>query len=323
MHTFEVEALDVLDKSEFVRLQLAKYNKRLDETPFNNQIKLLTTKRDANSPLYLAWACDELRQFSQFDTLNQKIKELPIKINQLVDYILKRLETTFGVTFTNAAFMFICCARDGLREQELKQLMELYVTIGKLNSLDTVNKCESLLDLKTDGLFAKLFAASAHTDSSTLKVFSFIECISQTFLKPRSNDVLCLSPHDLVKACLRSKYGSNNLSVKLTNKLMALYYWRQVDANLDKNWDVSAGQRAFTYLPYHLSLSNLSDLALVLSDLTFMAAKCELNLTLTLMDDFDLHESYSANNIFLSAGSVTTAPKLIVSKRDTLDTKLR
>ena len=107
LDVFEIEPLDVLDKSEFIRLQLAKYGKHLDETSFNNQMKLLTTKRDSTHPLYLAWACDELRQFNQYETLNQKIKELPIKMNLLVEYTLKRLETTFGAKFTSAAFMFI------------------------------------------------------------------------------------------------------------------------------------------------------------------------------------------------------------------------
>jgi hypothetical protein len=120
-------------------------------------MKLLTTKRDSSSPLYLAWACEELRQFNQFESLNQKIKELPIKMNLLVDYILKRLESSFDAKFVSAAFIFICCSRDGIMELELKQMMELYFRLEKLNCLDLVEKCSSFEDLKKKRIVLKYF----------------------------------------------------------------------------------------------------------------------------------------------------------------------
>jgi telomerase protein component 1 len=333
---FDVEPLDQLDKSEFVRLHLSKFNKRLDETTlFNNQMKLLTTKRDSVSPLYLAWACDELRQFNHYETLSQKIKELPIKISLLVEYTLKRLETTFGSTFTQAAFMFIACAAstDGLMEHELKKLIELYFNIENLNCTDFIEKCTSFEDLKRDGLDKKIFSNSPCSDASTLKVCSFIQSISQTFLKPRSNDVLCLATaNSCVENCLRIRYGAKSArpNAMFAHKLMALYYWHLLDENLANNWNITAAnsQRAFISLPYHLSLStNLNDLGLILCDLKFLAAKCKLGLIYELMDDFDMHQSITVKSIFTTVTTIPTgtkfkSPASLLTSQTFLDYKL-
>lgn len=44
LHDFFVEQLDILDKSEIVRTLLGQFNKHLDESPFNNQMKIITGK---------------------------------------------------------------------------------------------------------------------------------------------------------------------------------------------------------------------------------------------------------------------------------------
>ena len=41
INLFEIENLDVLDKSELVKSNLEKFNKKLDESAFNNQMKIL------------------------------------------------------------------------------------------------------------------------------------------------------------------------------------------------------------------------------------------------------------------------------------------
>ena len=313
LNLFDIESLSILEKGDVIRNQLNMFNKSLDETPFNNQMKLLSGKKDAVNPLYLKFACEELRLHNQFETLNSKIKELPIKINLMIDYALKRLENNFGDTFTNAAFMFIICSRDGLLEQELKELMQIYFAIDKNNFYDLIESCDSFMKLDKNLLTSSILKNKLHNEVSTLKVFSFVDSISQTFLKPISKDgesILSIKSSELIESSLRSKYSNKTfakekrINYEFINKIMALYYWHCIDNKFECKWEIP-DQRAFIYLPYHLSVSNsYNDLALLLCDLQFLAAKCDLKLAFSLMDDFDLHESSKSKNILANSTSL-------------------
>lgn len=133
---FEVGSLNIQDKADVIRGLLNNYNKRLDESAFNNQMKLLTGKRDAVNPFYLTLACEELRVHSEFETLNAKIRELPMRLSSLLVYVLERLESSYGKVYTSAVFTFLMCAKDGLYEQELYELVSLYFRVGHYKKLD-------------------------------------------------------------------------------------------------------------------------------------------------------------------------------------------
>lgn len=298
---FELESFDILDKSAFVRAQLAKFNKYLDENPFNNQMKLLTGKRESNDPLYLTLACEELRLHGHFESLNAKIKELPIKVNKLIDYVLDRLRDDYGEVFFDAAFMFICCSRDGLEEQELKDLLNLYFSWN--SSQDALETCSSFFDLDKE-LVKKVL--SARKIVTTKKFLSFVESISATFLKARTGNSsrLAIKKNVLIENALNSRFsGLSNPSVKLVHRVMAFYYWTQIDENLDKNW-TNANLTSYTYLPYHLIFADLrNDLTSLLCDFMFLYTKCENDLAAELADDYDFHEA-SKSKCLLSEKNV-------------------
>ena len=191
--------------------------------------------------------------------------------------------------------------------------------MDKLDALTEVETCGSFEELNRKGLYAQIFTSHS-SDASTLKVFSFIEAISGTFLKQRADEILCFVSNSLVESCLRAKFvgktTSRALSWTLANRLMALFYWRLLDEHFEKRWDMAIGhQRAFTYLPYHLSMANLDDLAMILCDLKFLAAKCKLGLTHELMDDFDLHATYAAGSLFSISGDTSSYSSSQKSKK--------
>ncbi len=66
----QIPGLDLWDKAEVVRTNLAQHRKVLDESAFNNQMKVLLAKREANIPLFLSLACEELRVFGVFEKVN-------------------------------------------------------------------------------------------------------------------------------------------------------------------------------------------------------------------------------------------------------------
>ncbi len=208
--TPKVDSLDTLDKAEIARALLAHYNKHLDETPFNNQLKLLTSKRDSASPLYLSLACEELRLHGKYETLTAKIRQLPANISLLLQQVLDRLEEDFGRAYTNALFMFLTCAGDeGLTEQELSGLMSLFSHAVSNGLLDS-----SCL-FREPGLFDQM------RQTSTSRLLSFVQTISGTFLRARnSGQAISLREGDVVAKSLQARYAGKRISWQVSFKIL-------------------------------------------------------------------------------------------------------
>ena len=127
---------------------------------------------------------------------------------------------------------------------------------------------------------------------------SFLQTISITFLKPRTNNqVLTLKAMPVLETALRLRYATkgaqqqSKLTMEMTNKIMALYFIHTINENLDSKWTQS-NRRAFMHLPYHLCIANAYvDLKFILTDLTFLGMKCDEGLAALLMNDYDLHET--------------------------------
>ena len=70
--------LNVVDRKHLVQSRLSNFGKHLDTAAFNNQLGQLVSKRDASNPLYLTYACDELRMSGTYE---QVCCLLPILFN--------------------------------------------------------------------------------------------------------------------------------------------------------------------------------------------------------------------------------------------------
>ena len=322
----DVDSLDLLDKSDFVRQSLAKFGKYLEESSFNNQLKLLTGKRDAISPFYLTLACEELRLNAQFENLSAKLKELPIKLAQLIDYVISNLEDNYGAQFVRAVFMFICCSREGLEEQELDKMLNIYLRADALNLVQEIQSHNSVLELDRMTVLTKIIGGKAK-QWSTLRYASFVDAIRQTFLSPNSNKLLNLKQNEAIENCIKSRYvnlsgknASSSLSILTVQKFMAIYYWHSIDENFQRLWKVSTSyQRGFTYLPFYLSKAGLySDLSDLMTDFKFLAIKSANNEgqgALELMEDFNLHRNTKTKSLLENSAisSKSRAPKISAS----------
>ena len=300
---FLIAELEILEKGEIIREHLNAYNKRLNENGFNNQMKFLTGKKDATNPLYLAIACEELRFHSHFETLTDKLKEIPPKIVALIPYVMTRLETDYGASYVTSAFLFLLNSKDGLKDYELKELINLYLYFEQEMIMSAFEKADSILAIKNLTSLSKLDNAISKSTSDA-KFLSFIESISETFLKPFANNessCLVIRYHPVIENCLRLKFTKSSLVTENTNKLMALYFWIKLDKKLDFNWSTK-NTRAYTYLPYHLSFGSCSfDLMQILCDLKFLAGKSMLGLSSQLLQDYEFHNVAKAINIVSKA----------------------
>jgi telomerase protein component 1 len=279
--------LDILDKSELVRDILGRHNKSLNETGFNNQMRLMTSKRDAHSPLYLTLACEELRLHNNYDTLGQKLKDMPQRLALFIPYVLGRLEADFGPLYVSSAFLFLLCAKDDLHVYELKAMMDmcLHLRDDLANDADLyarIDKIQSIMAIEASKIVLK------HLSNTEIKFRTFVQSIKATFLKsqPIGGDYVCLRPNRLIDGLIRSKYAKTMAVYDSVHKLMAIYYWL-VGKPIETH-----NPRAFVCLPYHLCASGLfGDLVTIVCDLKFLSTKCMLGLGAQVLDDFDLHRA--------------------------------
>ncbi|XP_022100533.1 telomerase protein component 1-like [Acanthaster planci] len=272
--TLTLGPLDLLDKATVVRRMLAVHRKTLDESPFNNQMKLLVAKREANSPLFLSLACEELRIFGVFEQVSERLKRMSHTISALLQEVMQRLEGDHGKDLLSTALALLVCARDGLLEDELHSLLSLHTILGgsKYRLEDIKNVSLTAEHMLPQAVFAKLLRSL------------------QGFLRPlgeQSVNHLSLA-HDEINKAVRQRYlkGSGTEAEARLHALLAGYFLQEADPLRDGSW---AGRkpRAFSEVSHHLSrTSAYAELQGTLCSLPFIYAKCRMGLASQLLDDF-------------------------------------
>ena len=255
-----VGGMDMFDKAEMVRKNLSQHRKVLDESPFNNQMKLLLTKREASNPLYLHLACEELRMFGVFEGVSSYIRKMPATVSTLLQEVLTRLENEHGIELLSTSLTLLCLVRSGLKEYELAGTLSSFLSAGSgTGKLPPV-------------ILARLLRSL------------------QTFLQPtgqENSDLLTLAHKDIEKA-VRSRYmrGAMADREKKLHVHLAKYFKLQADPDNDGSFKGNDA-RAFTELPYHLmACGSWKEMEEVLCQLNFVVAKCHLGLAQQLLEDY-------------------------------------
>ena len=259
----EVEAppLSLHDRSEFVRRRLAPFRKTLDESPFNNQLKLLVTKKEGGNPLFLILACEELRLSGVFEQMTEKIKRMSGTVVRLVEEVLKRLETDVGTNLVSCAFQLLVCARSGLREMDIK-----HITSRSFPKEATPLKLAHLWR----SLMPFLLLCDASTGAMSLSNQVLKHVVTKQYLQTRQATVLA-------HTALATHYSSaaNNSMCVASDEGGGEPDWAQCD------------DQALTELTHHLVHGQQwQTLRAVLTSLRFVAAKCFRGLTASLAKDY-------------------------------------
>ena len=124
MHELTVGALAASDRKQIVRRTLGEYRKCLSEPPDKDQMGALLGKQEADKPLYLAIACEELRVFGEFDQVLRKITDFAEDVPGLFEQVLTRLERDHGEWLIRDSLSLLACSRRGLLESELLELLK-------------------------------------------------------------------------------------------------------------------------------------------------------------------------------------------------------
>ncbi|VDO03877.1 unnamed protein product [Rodentolepis nana] len=115
------------ERAAAVRCYFAQYGKVLSESGFGNQLSRVIGKRDSNLPLYLRMACDELRLYSNFDTLDSDLKSLPDRLPDLVAHIVARASVACGENLVKTALACILCSRHAPFPAQLQRMINLWL----------------------------------------------------------------------------------------------------------------------------------------------------------------------------------------------------
>uniref|UniRef100_A0A8C9A896 Telomerase associated protein 1 n=1 Tax=Prolemur simus TaxID=1328070 RepID=A0A8C9A896_PROSS len=130
----QVVALGPLEPSaraRLVREELALYGKRLEETPFNNQMQLLLVKRGSGLPLYLRLVTDHLRLFTLYEQVSERLRTLPATVPLLLQHILSTLEQEHGTDVLPHALATLEVTRSGLTVDQLHGVLSAWRTLPR------------------------------------------------------------------------------------------------------------------------------------------------------------------------------------------------
>ncbi|XP_065187507.1 telomerase protein component 1-like [Sycon ciliatum] len=295
LDTILVSGLNMPEKMDVVRSSLALHRKKLDESPFNNQMKLLVTKKESTSPFYLNLACAELRVFGIFEKVNQYIKDMPSSIPQLLQGVLQRLESDHGETAMRHMMLLLASTRDGLLESEVQDLLTMCAVVIGDAPMQKVSrfaaKKEAARGCSVDK--AAALAAQLVKEPSRLLPPSSVSHLLrsvQVLLQPTAQDSdshLKLA-HDEIHRAISQRYlhGVPADQETSVHSLMAGYYLSLADPGLDGSFS-GHSTRALSELPYHLAASDSwSTLESTLCNLKFLQAKADAGLAFQLLQDF-------------------------------------
>ena len=122
-HEIKVGLLTDEERLGIVREIPSVAAKTLDE----QQVRLLLANEATRNPLFLLVALEELRGFGSFEQLNQKIAGLPQTgdtLTAIFQQVIRRLGEDFNAATVKEVLTLLACARRGLSERELLDLIE-------------------------------------------------------------------------------------------------------------------------------------------------------------------------------------------------------
>lgn len=252
----EVAPLTATESREMIRKTLWEYRKRLDETPSNNQMRMVLRKHDSCLPAYIATLCDELRLFGLYEQLNDFIKSIPPSLPALLAFMLRRLEKDYEASVVRTALSLLWCSREGLTESDILIL--------------TARKNEKQLPLA---------------------VWAPISRALQSFLFKKSPHLLGFT-NSQVRLAVEKRYLSSSGEVVKAHRQLAKFFLAKADSRADLSFqpvednDDEETVRAIADLPYHLQQGQMWEtLASILTSLEFVETKCHQGMAIELIND--------------------------------------
>lgn len=112
-------------------LYLSHYSKKLS----TEQLHELLQKSSSTNPLWISFACEELRVYGVFEMLTRKIIDLPDTLQGLLESIIQRLVEEDPSNQVKKLLCLLHCSQQGIAEQDLQ---------GAMSSLEGVSEIPTM-----------------------------------------------------------------------------------------------------------------------------------------------------------------------------------
>ncbi|XP_063571503.1 telomerase protein component 1 isoform X2 [Pongo abelii] len=276
-HVVALGPLEASARARLVREELALYGKRLEESPFNNQMRLLLVKRESGRPLYLRLVTDHLRLFTLYEQVSERLRTLPATVPLLLQHVLSTLEKEHGPDVLPQALTALEVTRSGLTVDQLHGVLSVWRTLPKgTKSWEEAVAAGNSRDPYPMGPFAYL-------------VQSLRSLLGEGPLE-RPGARLCL-PDGPLRTAAKRRYGKRPGLEDTAHILIAAQLWKTCDADASGTFR-SCPPEALGDLPYHLLQSgNRGLLSKFLTNLHVVAAHLELGLVSRLLEAHALYAS--------------------------------
>ncbi|XP_062944572.1 telomerase protein component 1 isoform X2 [Cynocephalus volans] len=276
-HVVALGTLEPSARAQLVREELALYGKRLEESPFNNQMQLLLVKRGSGLPLYLRLVTDHLRLFTLYEQVSERLRTLPATVPLLLQHILSTLEQEHGSDVLPQALASLKATRSGLTVDQLHGVLSAW------RILPTGTKS-----------WDEAVAAGSSGDPYPMGPFAYLVQSLRSLLGEgpleRPGARLCLPDGPLRTAATR-RYGKRLGLEEMAHTLIAAQLWKMCDPDAPGTFQ-SCPPEALGDLPYHLLHSgNRGLLSKFLTSLHVVAAHLKLGLVSRLLEAHALYAS--------------------------------
>nr|XP_025847862.1 telomerase protein component 1 [Vulpes vulpes] len=264
-------------RAQLVRDELALYGKRLEESPFNNQMRLLLVKQGSSLPLYLRLVTNHLRLYVLHEQVSERLRALPATVPLLLQHILGTLEQEHGPDVLPQALAALEATRSGLTAEQLHAVLSAWRALPR----------------GAEG-WEEAVAAGSSGDAYPVGPFAYLVQSLRSLLGEgpleRAGARLCL-PAGPLRTAAQCRYGKRWGLQKTAHVLIAAQLWKTCDPDASGSFR-SCLPEALADLPYHLLQSgNHGLLAKFLTNLHVVAAHLELGLVSRLLEAHALYAS--------------------------------
>ncbi|XP_041095472.1 telomerase protein component 1 isoform X2 [Polyodon spathula] len=276
---FPLGPLSLLDKREMVEHSLAAYGKKLSDSAFNNQIRVLLMKKGSQHPLYLRLACEEIRAFGVFEKIKEGLQSLPLTLTQLLQHVLAGLEQSCGAGQIAWALAALGVSRTGLRERDLYSLLTMCKGLGP----DPVTWQEVMR-----------CAESLENNLVPMATFSHLMRGLQSVIgqwdAQNPDSRLCLT-NSQVRSAFEQKYLKRGPVRQIAHLITAALLWKLSDPEVAGSFR-HCDPDALVELPFHLVHSGqLDHLHSLLTSYDFLYLHVKLGLLPHLLETYTLYLS--------------------------------
>ncbi|RXM94080.1 Telomerase protein component 1 [Acipenser ruthenus] len=276
---FPLGPLSLPDKREMVEHSLAAYGKKLSDSAFNNQIRVLLMKKGSQHPLYLRLACEELRAFGVFEKIKEVLQSFPLTLTQLLQHVLSGLEQCCGAGQIARALAALSVSRTGLRERDLYSLLSMCKGLGtEPVTWQEVMRC----------------AESSENNLVPMATFSYLMRGLQSVIgqwdAQNPDSRLCLT-NSLVRSAFEQQYLKRGPVRQIAHLITAALLWKLSDPEVNGSFR-RCDPDALVELPFHLVHSGqLDHLHSLLTSYDFLYLHVKLGLLPHLLETYNMYLS--------------------------------